>query len=337
MKGIASKILVLSLVVGLGLSTIVALSAFAPKKKIKIGFLIHDLVSERWKMDMDNFANKVNELGGETILKNAYGDPQTQVSQGKMLIDEGIKVIVVVAQDGKVLAELVDYANKADAKIIAYDRMIIDCNLHYYISFNSIKVGELMADYALKLKPRGNYILWNGPSSDNNALLVRQGVMNKLKKSIDNGEVKVIIEKEIDAWYVLNSLMSMDEFLSSNTQPIDVVIASSDDLASGAIDAIKAAKLQMPVVTGQDATVDACKNIIVGNQSMTVFKSIKKLASEAAILAMKVAKGEKVTTMKSINNGSYEVPSILFDPMVVDKSNMRTTVIAEGQVKQSDL
>lgn len=337
MKILGSKILLLLVVIGVSTSAVLGLSSFKPKKKIKIGFLIHDLVSERWKMDMENFANKVDELGGEAVLKNAYGDANTQVTQGKMMIDEGVKVIAVVAQDGKVLAELVDYANKADAKIIAYDRMIIDCDLDYYISFNSIMVGELMADYALKLKPKGNYIIWNGPSSDNNALLVRQGVMNKLQASIDQGDVKILIEKEIDAWYALNSLMTMDEFLSANDQPIDVVIASSDDLASGAIDAIKAAKRNMPVVTGQDATIDGCKNIVMGYQAMTVYKSIKKLSREAAILAMKIAKGEKVSITKKINNGKHDVPSILFDPIVVDKSNMRETVVAEGQIKQADL
>src|SRR5690606_18347224 len=134
----------------------------------------------------------------------------------------------------------VDYAEKAGAKIIAYDRMILNSNLEYYISYNSISVGELMADYALKLKPKGNYVIINGPSTDNNSLLIEQGVKNKLNKHIERGDVKVVFEKEADAWYALNAMLMMDEFLSSNPDtPIDVIIAAADDLATGAIDAIK--------------------------------------------------------------------------------------------------
>jgi D-xylose transport system substrate-binding protein len=311
--------------------------AFKSPKKIKIGFLVHDLIAERWKKDMDHFAKKVEELGGETILENALGSAATQVIQGKALIDEGVKVIVVVPQDAKVLGELVTYADNAGAKIIAYDRMILNCNLHYYISFNSVTVGELMADYALRLKPKGNYILLNGPSSDNNALLVRKGIMNKLKKHIDSGKIKIVLEKEMDSWYALSSLMVLQEFIPTNKYPIDAIIAASDDLATGAIEAFEDTNHSGIVVTGQDASVEACKNIMLGSQSMTIYKSIEKLANEAAIVAMKIAKGEKIEFSTTLNNGKKEVPSILFDPVVVDKSNLLNTVVAEGHIKESDL
>lgn len=319
--------------------TTFTLTSFKSQEKIKIGFLVHDLVSERWKTDMETFANKVEELGGVAITKNAFGDAHTQVAQGKSLIDEGVKVLAVVAQDGAILGELVDYAEKAGAKIIAYDRMILNSNLEYYISYNSISVGELMADYALKLKPKGNYVIINGPSTDNNSLLIEQGVKNKLNKHIERGDVKVVFEKEADAWYALNAMLMMDEFLSSNPDtPIDVIIAAADDLATGAIDAIKSSTNKgAPIVVGQDATVDACKNIILGHQTMTIYKPIKKLSSEAAILAMKVAKNEKVEFTAKLNNGKVDVPSILFDPIVITKENLRKTLIADQHIKEADL
>ena len=62
----------------------------APVEKPKIGFLIHDLVSERWKQDMDYFTNRIDALGGEAITKCALGDAQMQIDQGKALIDAGV-------------------------------------------------------------------------------------------------------------------------------------------------------------------------------------------------------------------------------------------------------
>lgn len=310
--------------------------ALKTPKKIQIGFLVHDLVADRWRKDTESFAREIEQLGGELILKNAFGSATDQVAQGKLLIDEGIKVIAVVAQDGNLLGELVEYANKNGAKIIAYDRMILNCNLDYYISFNGIKVGELMSEYALKLKPKGNYVILNGPASDNNALLIRQGLMKNLQKHIDNGSVKVLLEKEMDSWYGLSALLVMNDFIATK-QHIDVLITGSDDLATGAIDAFNSASLPTPIVTGQDASLDACRNIVLGKQSMTVYKSIKKLSKEAAILAMKLATGKKVEFTTSLSNGKKDVPSFLFDPVAVDKSNLETTVVADGHIKTSDL
>lgn len=333
MRSAALKITILATVGGLCLSTILSLSSFDTNQKMKIGFLIHDLVSDRWKSDFEGFSNKIIELGGEPITRNAFGDANTQIKQGKELVDQGIKVIAVVAQNAKALAELVDYANRAGTTIIAYDRMILNCDLPYYISFK--KVGELMADYMLKLKPKGNYIILNGPATDNNASLVRQGVMSKLKMPIEKGDIKILLDKVMDSWYPLSSTVVMQDFLTDNKEPIDVVIAPNDNLALGALDAIKLANVKIPLFTGQDATVDGCRNIMHDTQTMTIYKS-KKLSAEGAILAMKIAKGEKITIGTHLYNGRHNVPSILFDPVVIDKNNLRRLLIPE-HIKETDL
>jgi len=337
MKKLFFKFSVLAASAGILFIFLMSLSAFTIQDKIKVGFLVHDLVTDRWKSDLSNFSGKITALGGEPVTKNAYGDLREQIKLGKDMIDQGVKVIAVVAQDGKALAELVTYANQKGATIIAYDRMILNCDLPYYISFNSVKVGELMAEYALTLKPKGNYILLNGPVSDNNALLVKRGVMNKLKPAIDRKDVTVLLDKDLDSWYALSVLMTMEEFLPTNKQPIDVVLAAADDIAAGSIDALKMEKIKLPVITGQNASVDACRNILQGSQTMTVFKDFKKLSSDAAEMAMKLARGEKIMTTTTTNNGKIDVPSILYDPVVIDKSNLRSVLIPAGHITESDL
>ena len=324
------------IIVGLGLSALLSLSSLQTAPKIKIGFLVHDLGATRWQTEMELFSKKITELGGEPVTRNAFGDVETQIKQGKELVDAGVKVVAVVAQNGKALAELVDYANKAGATIIAYDRMILNCDLPFYISFNSLKAGELMADYSIKLKPKGNYILLSGPSSDNNAILLKQGIMNKLSPSIEKGDIKILVEKEMESWSALNSLMFMEDFLPTNKSTIDVIIAPGDDMASGVLDAMKIDKVSLPIITGQNATVDACRNIMQGLQTMTIYKDSKKISSEAAILAMKVAKGEKIKTTITRGNGKINVPSILFDPVVIDKNNLRK-ILVPHYVTEEDL
>jgi D-xylose transport system substrate-binding protein len=308
------------------------------KEKIRIGFLIHDLVSERWKQDIEYFTNRVEALGGEAITKCALGDAQTQIDQGKALIDAGVKVIAVVAVDSKSLSALVAYADKAGAKIIAYDRLIKDCNLHYYISFNSVRTGELMAQYMVKTKPKGKYVFVNGPATDNNAALVKQGQMNILKPYIEKGDIKVVFDRSADAWGPLEALLIMDELTTQYKDSIDVVLAASDGLAEGVIQALATTdRYKGTLISGQDASPTACKNIVMGYQTMSVYKSIKKIATEAANLSMKIARKEKVKTTAVVNNGTKDVPSILFEPVVVDKGNLKETVIKDGHVKDSDL
>jgi D-xylose transport system substrate-binding protein len=311
----------------------------APPDKAKIGFLVHGLISERWQKDVELFAARITELGGEPIIKNANGDAKVQVEQGKALILEGAKVIAVVAADGNALGELVDFAEQSGVKIIAYDRLIKNCDLHYYISYDNVRVGELMAKFIVKIRPKGNYVIINGPESDNNSKLVKQGQMSILQPYIDRGDIKVVLDKSADAWGPLEGLMIMDDFLNNNTKDNpDVVMAASDALAEGVVQALSTnGKYKNTLVTGQDANLTACKNIMSGYQTISVYKSIKKIAFEAADLAMKLSRGESPKLSKSINNGKGEVPSILFEPVVVYKNNLKDTVIKDGHIKEADL
>jgi D-xylose transport system substrate-binding protein len=309
-----------------------------PQGKVKIGFLIHDLVSERWKKDTEYFTKKIEELGGEPMLRCAYGVAQTQIDQGKQLIDEGVKVISIVAVDGKVLGELVDYADKAGVKVIAYDRLILNCNLHYYISFNSIKVGELMTEYVVKRRPKGNYAIINGPPSDNNSIFIRKGQMNILKPYIDRGDIKIVLDKSVSGWGPLEAMLIMDNFLSANKDSLNVVLVASDVLSEGIVQSFSVnGDYRYTLVTGQDASLTACRNILAGGQTMSVFKSIQKIASEAAEIAMKLGRNETVVTKMKINNGKRDVPSFLFDAVVVDKDNVKEVVVGSGHIKESDL
>src|SRR5690606_39652503 len=114
---------------------------------------------------------------------------------------------------------------------------------------------------------------------------------------------------EMDSWYGLSAMIAMEEFNMNNTVPIDVLITGSDDLSSGALDAFPPNSKTPDVVTGQDASLEACRNIVRGKQSMTVYKSIKTISSEPATLSMKIAKGENVKHTTTLNNGKREVPS----------------------------
>ncbi|MNR18705.1 D-xylose-binding periplasmic protein precursor [compost metagenome] len=123
----------------------------------------------------------------------------------------------------------------------------------------------------------------------------------------------------------------MERALIANQNKVDAVVAANDATAGGVIQALAAQKLAGVIpVSGQDAELAAAQRIVEGTQTMTVYKPIRKLAETAAELAVKMAKGENVHADKQVNNKKIDVPSILLEPIAVDKSNMDTTIIADG-------
>jgi D-xylose transport system substrate-binding protein len=127
----------------------------------------------------------------------------------------------------------------------------------------------------------------------------------------------------------------MQQALTALNNKVDGVYAANDGTAGGAIAAMKAAGLKpLPPVTGQDAELAAIQRIVSGEQYMTVYKAIKPEAESAAELAVNLANGKSiaasVTAGKTTNNGVKDVPSVLLTPVSVTKTNVASTVIADG-------
>ncbi|MBZ4646598.1 MAG: D-xylose transport system substrate-binding protein [Petroclostridium sp.] len=307
-------------------------------KKIKIGLSMDTLKEERWQRDRDLFIAKAEELGAEVIVQSANGDDNLQVSQAENLITQGVDILVVVPHNGEIAASIVDAAHKEGIKVIAYDRLIKNSDVDLYVSFDNVKVGELQAEYAVKQVPKGNYMLIGGAPTDNNAKLFREGQMNILQPLIDKGDIKIVGDQWAKDWQPEEALKHTENALTANNNKIDVVVASNDGTAGGAIQALAEQKLDGKVlVTGQDAELAAVQRIVEGKQAMTVYKPIKAIASKAAELAVAMAKGEKIETNNKVNNGKIDVPSVLLEPIQVDKNNMLDTVIKDGFHKLEDV
>jgi D-xylose transport system substrate-binding protein len=302
----------------------------------KIGLLMDSYVIDRWYIDQKLFVDRIKELGGECIVEMPFGDADEQVKLGKKLIASKVDVLVIIPVDRIKAATIVQAAKEANIPVIAYDRMIDTNDLTLYVSYNNLNVGKLQAQYAVSKMPHGNYLLMNGPESDMNAISFREGQKLVLQPFIKNGKIKIVGDLVLDSWSELESLMKTDEFISSHPEKPNVILAANDALATGAIQSLPKDLLGKVVVTGQDADKTSMKNIIAGTQTMTIYKPIKPLAYQAAESAMKTAKGEKVTSIKT-KIGTHEVNAILLEPVVVDKNNYKETVVKDGHVNLSEV
>jgi D-xylose transport system substrate-binding protein len=309
------------------------------EKKVRIGFSMDTLKEARWNRDRDLFVEKARELGAEVLVQAANGDDALQNSQAENLLTQGVDVLVVVPHNAKTAATIVDSAHRSNVPVISYDRLILDSDVDVYISVDPTRVGELQSEYAMKHKPKGNYVLIGGAPTDNNARLVRDGQMKVLKPGMDGGDIKVVADQWAKDWQPVEALKIMENALTRNNNAVDAVVASNDGTAGGAIQALGEQKLSGKVlVTGQDADLAACQRIVAGTQTMTVYKPIKALAHRAAEVAVQMAKKQPLTgASRTTHNGKKDVPSILLEPVAVDKSNLDATVIAEGFQKKEDV
>lgn len=307
-------------------------------KDVKIGMAIDDLRLERWQKDRDIFVKKAESLGADVFVQSANGSEETQMSQVENMINRGVDVLVIIPYNGKVLSNVIAEAKREGIKVIAYDRMINNADIDFYISFDNEKVGALQAQSLVDKVPEGNYFLMGGSPVDNNARLFRAGQMRVLKPYIDSGKIKIVGDQWVDAWLPENALKIMENALTANNNKIDAVVASNDATAGGAIQALQAQGLDGKVaISGQDADLAGIKRILAGTQTMTVYKPITELANTAADIAVALGNDKTPASNATLNNGLKDVPSRLLTPIAVDKSNIDSTVIKDGFHQKSAL
>ncbi|MGW2545553.1 substrate-binding domain-containing protein, partial [Kitasatospora sp. NPDC001574] len=111
------------------------------------------------------------------------------------------------------------------------------------------------------------------------------------------------------------------------------VYSANDGMAAGIATALKAAGLSVPL-TGQDAQLDGVQRILVGTQTMSIYKPFKPETDATAQIAVAFAQGrtpDPALLPTTVTNGSgNSVPANLITPIVLTKDNIKTTVVADG-------
>jgi D-xylose transport system substrate-binding protein len=280
---------------------------------------------------------------------NANNNADTQQNQAEAVLTKGACILVVDPQDADKAAVIVQKAKASQVPVISYDRLIQDPDLAYYVSFDNVKVGELQGQYLADLFQKGanglkegaNLVLLAGAQTDNNALLFRQGALNKLQPLVDQKKVNLVFDQYTPNWDPTRAQNLMEGALTKEGNDVQMVYAANDTLANAAIAALRTQKLNGKVpVTGQDATPTGIQNILAGDQVMTVYKPIAKEAQATAQLVAALSNG---TDPGSLINGQTDlkdggkVASVLLTPIAVDQNNVQQTVIADGFVTKDQV
>jgi D-xylose transport system substrate-binding protein len=312
--------------------------------KIQIGFLMETYDLDRWKRDEMYFMKRLDSLGAEGVRAVADGDQDRQNKQADGFLTKGVQALVVVPKNLNTAARIVKSAHEKNVPVLAYDRMILNCDLDFYVTFDNEKVGYLQAAGVLAVVPEGNYILLGGAASDNNAKLLREGQLRAIREHQQKTgkRITILADPFMDDWDREEARRRMSNMLTkfgAERKKIDAVVASNDATAGGVVAALMADGLQGKVaVSGQDAELAACQRVVEGTQALTVYKPVRRLAEVSGEAAVRLAKGEKAEEIAGamglkltyLDNGVKKVPTILLEPVYVTKENMAETVIRDG-------
>ncbi|MDQ6604883.1 MAG: substrate-binding domain-containing protein [Chloroflexota bacterium] len=273
---------------------------------------------------------------------NAQNSNDTQLTQASSELTKGACMLIVVAVDSTSAAAIVQKAKASKVPVIAYDRLIQDNDLAFYATFDNVKVGQTQAQYIKDHHKNGdNVAMINGSQTDNNASLFAQGAHSVLDPLFASGELHKVYEQYTPNWVAATAQTEMAAALTSNNNNIQIAYVANDGMAEAVAAALKAQNLNGKVlVTGQDAELAAVRNILTGDQTMTVYKPIKKLADSVAKLVAALSNGSstaELTPAQSKTTAGATIPSIFNDVVTVDKSNVATTVVADGYVTKEDL
>ena len=312
--------------------------------------------SARWESDDRRFFGEAfEEAGVEHTIVNAEGDAATQQQQAEQAIADGASVILLVSLDTGSGATIIDQAKEAGVKVVEYDRFNTGgSGGDAYVSFDNVRVGATMAEIlepeieSLEGTPR--VVMLNGGEEDNNSFLFKQGYEATVQEHVDGGDWELAADQFTPGWDNQEAQRIMEQILVAENNDVDAVFAANDGLANSTINALEAAGIDATKVpiSGQDATAAGMQNVLLGKQTMSVYKPIEAEAKVAAAVALALRAGEDVSNVESefdfsligieaesgqpadSPDGEGVVPYFALVPIGVTADNMADTVIADG-------
>ena len=333
----------------------------------KVGISMPTQSLERWNRDGSYLDEQFKSAGYETILTYSDNDTNRQVNDIQNMIAEDVDLLVVAAIDGEALNTVMNEAGDAGIPVIAYDRLIMNDNASYYVSFDNYTVGTLQGQYVVDTLDLDNAAgpfnieFTAGDPADNNATYFFNGAMDVLKPYIESGKLNVVSgQTDFDtvataAWDSQTAMERAQNILASyyadGTQ-VDVWLCSNDSTALGVAQAIESdyAGSNQPIITGQDGDEANLKNLVDGKQSMTVYKAVANEAVVTLDLGKAILNGDTVDESLITNSGwefecAYDTesyftsdgnncPSLLLVPDVVTKDNMVEKLVDTGYYTQ---
>ena len=277
-------------------SSVIATSVSAADLKIGVSMALFD----------DNFLTSLRngiqagakENGVDVQIEDAKNGVGNQLNQIQNFIASGVDAIIVNPVDTDATTSISDDAEAAGIPLIYVNRQPINVDLlpdnQAFVASDERVSGTLQTQEVCRLLGgKGNVVVMMGELTNQAALQRTQDIHDVLETKECSG-IKVV-EQQTAEWSRTEGNDLMTNWIAAGIQ-FDAVIANNDEMAIGAIQALKASGRSMDdvVIAGIDATTDALAAMKAGELDVTVFQSAEGQGRGSVDAAMKLAKGQSV-------------------------------------------
>lgn len=309
-----------------------ATSAYAEGKKIGVSW--SNFQEERWKTDEAAMKAAIEANGDTYISADAQLSAAKQLTDVESLIAQGADALIILSVDSGSVGSAVDKAAAEGIPVLGYDRLIEDQRA-FYLTFDNKEVGRVIARSIKAAVPEGNYAIIKGDKGDPNALFLLEGMMDVIGADVEAGKIKIVGEAFTDGWKPDNAQKNMEQILTANNNNVDAVLSENDGMAGGAIAALAAQGMNIPV-SGQDGDHAALNRVARGTQNTSVWKDARELGKAAGSIAAMLADGKAGSEIPGAvkwSGGSkgVEMDAIFLAPTPIDKTNI-SVVIDAGHI-----
>ncbi|MFN3969778.1 MAG: substrate-binding domain-containing protein [Gemmobacter sp.] len=316
------------------LAAVVAVTGFSSSalaQGLTVGVSWSNFQEERWKTDEAAIKSALEAAGNKYISADAQASAAKQLTDVEALIAQGANALIILAMDKDAIGPAVDKATAEGIPVVGYDRLIEDPRA-FYLTFDNKGVGRIIAQTVMAVVPEGNYAIIKGDPGDPNAGFLREGMQEVIGDAVAAGKIKIVGESFTQGWAPDNAQSNMEQILSAANNDVDAVLSQNDGMAGGAIAALAAQGLTIPV-GGQDGDLAALNRVARGTQTVSVWKDSRQLGKAAADIASALAKGTALDAIPGAVKWSggekgVEMNAIFLDPTPITKDNLNLAIDA---------
>lgn len=317
------------------LSAVIVTTASA--QDLKIGVSWSNFQEERWKTDEAAIKAALEAAGATYMSADAQASAAKQLTDVEALIAQGADALIILSVDKDAVGPAVDKADAEGIPVVGYDRLIEDPRA-FYLTFDNKGVGRIIAETIKAAQPEGNYAIIKGDKGDPNAAFLLEGMMEVIGDDVAAGKINIVGEAFTDGWKPDNAQKNMEQILTANDNKIDAVLAQNDGMAGGAIAALAAQGLSVPV-GGQDGDHAALNRVARGEQTVSVWKNSLELGTAAANIAIELANGTALSDVDGAVKWSggekgVEMNAIFLAPTPITAGNLSQAIEA-GHIDQA--
>jgi len=238
----------------------------------------------------DGMTTRADELGVTVNIVDAQDDAATQLDHVENFVSQGVSAIIVVPYDTSAAQPLADAAKAANIPIVFVNRNPSIADVPY-VGSQSLVAGVLeMTELAKLAGGQGNVVILQGQVSNEAAVLRTQGCNDVVAQ---NPGMQVVATQAGD-WDRAKGQSITENWIQSGRE-FTVVCANNDEMALGAINALKEANLLESVfVGGVDATSEALAAMQAGELEVTVFQDAQGQGAGGVDAALNLIQGKSV-------------------------------------------